>query len=599
MISKRRQPIIAVIVLFIAIFAVACGTSATATTVAPTGGPSATVAPAVSEPPVDGSAPTAIPANSPTATPLPVDVTSGRDSMTLAINLEPLTMNPLVSGGGIAATPGKDNMVDPLTLQSGDDLRIVPTTATIGWEQMAPDRWRFQLREGVKFHNGEEWNAQAALPSLAYQGIAGNDNSSFAYTGGYTAEAVDEFTLDIICSQGCPVFPNSSFFLNFIAPDFFNNSTEEELSRQGVSFGPYQQVEWNPGISLTQEAYDGYVPAGDHFEFQKPLIRNLKWVWRAETTVAAAMVQTGEADIAWDVGVDAIDSLPENMIKSGSSAEVFSFWLNTLWHPELKKTKVRQAIAHAINCQELVDALYGGLAPCRGNVMWPGVIGATERNTAPYEYNPALSRQLLDEASYDPANAIKMGGRGSRIPKQVEVYEAMQGYLKDVGMNVDITVLESSVRSGMRKCAIGKAVNEVLEAQGKDPKVDTATLGDMQAALDKGGSDCPTGQFLESPLSNEALDFGLTANRYLNCLRPQSFVCDPSPGGLQEQIGPALAASGDDRAEKLQALGDRVHDEVLILGLFEPPVIYAIDSELNFTPRFDRRVRVSTMWFNP
>ncbi len=51
-------------------------------------------------------------------------------------------------------------------------------------------------------------------------------------------------------------------------------------------------------MSLTQEAYDDYVPAGDHFEFQQPFVRNLKWVWRGETTVAAAMVQTGEADIA-------------------------------------------------------------------------------------------------------------------------------------------------------------------------------------------------------------------------------------------------------------------------------------------------------------
>jgi ABC-type transport system substrate-binding protein len=310
------------------------------------------------------------------------------------------------------------------------------------------------------------------------------------------------------------------------------------------------------------------------------------------------MVQTGEADIAWDVGVDAIGALPENMIKSGSSGEVLGFWLNTMWHPELKKVKVRQAIAHAINCQEIVDVLYGGLAPSRGNVMWPGVIGATERNTAPYEYNPELSKQLLAEANYDSANLIKISGRADRIPKQTEVYEAMHAYLQEVGMNVEINVLEPSVRNELRECAIGKAVNEVLEAQGKDPEVDKPTLADMQAAVAKGGSDCPTADMLESPLSNEILDFGLTANRYLNCIRPQSFVCDPSPGGLQEQIAPALAASGEERARLMQALGDRVHDDVLILGLFETPVIYAVDPKLNWQPRFDRRVRVSTMWFS-
>jgi peptide/nickel transport system substrate-binding protein len=594
---KNRRAWSITVAIAIAVLAVACAGAAPATPVPTT--PATTGEATPTSAPVATPGFTPIPTGAPTATPVPAGVASARDTMTLVINQEPLTMNPFPSQGGIAASPGKDNIVDPLTWQSGDDQRIVPTTATTGWEQLAPNKWRFRLRQGVKFHNGEAWNAQAALPSLAYQGVGNNDNSSFAYTGGFKAEATDEYTLDITCDQACPVFPNTTIFLNFLAPDFYANSSEETLTRQAISFGPYKLVEWQPGVALTQEAYEGYVPAGDHFEFQKPLVQNLTWVWRGETTVAAAMVQTGEADIAWDVGVDAIGALPENMIKSGSSAEVFGFWLNTLWHPELKKKEVRRAIAHAINCQEIVDSLYSGLGTCRGNVMWPGVIGATERNTAPYEYNPELSKQLLAEANYDPSNLIKITGRADRIPKQVEVYETIHAYLQEVGMNVEINVVEASVRNELRECAIGKAVNEVLEAQGKDPEVAEPTLQDMQAALAKGGSNCPTAHMLESPLSNEILDFSLTVNRYLNCVRPQSFVCDPSPGGLQEKIAPALAASGEERVRLMQFFGDKVHDEVLILGLFEPPVIYAVNPKLNWKPRFDRRVRVNTMRFNP
>ena len=54
--------------------------------------------------------------------------------------------------------------------QSGDDLRIVPTCATAGWEQVNPDTWRFGLRLGVRFHNGEPWHAGAAFYSFGYQG---------------------------------------------------------------------------------------------------------------------------------------------------------------------------------------------------------------------------------------------------------------------------------------------------------------------------------------------------------------------------------------------------------------------------------------------
>ena len=48
----------------------------------------------------------------------------------------------------------------------------------------------------------------------------------------------------------------------------------------------------------------------------------------------------------------------------------------------------------------------------------------------------------------------------------------------------------------------------------------------------------------------------------------------------------------------MEALADKVHDDVLLLGLFDIPIFYAVNSKLNWTPRFDQRVRVNTMWFS-
>jgi ABC-type transport system substrate-binding protein len=582
----------------ILVLAVACGGAAPATQTplaspVPTSPPTSSVA-------EQTLAPTPTPVPQPTVTSGPSDTVSAQDEITLVVGAEPVVANPLLPIGAGTTTPLiKDNLVDPLTWQSADDLRIVPTTATESWEQLDPDTWRFQLRQGVTFHNGEEWNAQAALPTLTFQGIVGNENSSVGYTGSFTAEAAGEYTLDINCDDPCSIFPETSVFLSFEAPEFYTSASEAELAGRAVGFGPYKQVEWVPGVSFTQEAHEDYVPAGDHFEFQKPLIPNVTWLWRAETTVMTAMVEAGEADIAWDVGVDAVETLRDAQIKSGGSAEVYSFWFNTLWHPELKKKEVRQAIAHAVNCQELVDTLYGGFPPCRGNIIFPGVVGATEENTAPYEYDPALAEQLLQEADYNPQNVIRMGGRSARIPKQVEGYEAIHGYLTAVGMNIEIDVMETAIWSELRQCAIGKAVNEVLEAQGKDPGTDEPTLADMQAALDKGGSNCPTAHMLETGgVSSETLDFGRQVINYMNCTRPVSFVCDPSPGGIQEQIAPALAASGEERQRLMEALADRLHDDVLFLSLFDLPVFYAVNPKLNWEPRFDRRIRVNTMWFS-
>src|SRR5919106_4598916 len=330
----------------LALAATACAGAARATP-APTTAATSTPAPQVTAGPTPTSTVAAI------VTPLPSGITSARDSITLVVPEEPIQLSSLRSiGAALNQQISKDDLVDPLTWQSWDDQCIVPTSATTAWEQLDPDTWRFTLRQGVKFHNGEEWNAQAALPSANYQGIGANNNSSYPYTGGFSAEAIDEYTLDINCDEPCPIFPRTAFFLTFQAPGYLeSNPAEEERARQVVGFGPYKLVEWQHGVDITEEAYEGYVPADDHFEFQKPFIKNLRWLWRGEPTVMTAMVQAEEADIAWDVGVDAVKALPENMIKTGSSAETFALTVNTLWHPELKKKEVRQAIVHAINCR--------------------------------------------------------------------------------------------------------------------------------------------------------------------------------------------------------------------------------------------------------
>ena len=587
--------VVAVIVLAVACAGAAPDTpvpdQAATSTATPTSAP---VAPATSV----GSTPA--PTAAPGVTPMPPSVVSAKDNITLVVGEEPQNLNShLTIGGSVYASITRANMVDSLTWQSGDDLRIVPTSATESWEQLAPDKWRFQLREGVKFHNGEQWNAQAALPTLTYLGIAANDNPSHQYTGSYTGQAVDEYTLDITCAQACPIFPKTTFFVMFEAPNFLATTPEEEVVRQSVGFGPYKLVKWDAGVAITQEAYDDYVPVGDHFEFQKPRIRNIKWLWRGEPTVMASMVKVGEADMAWDVGVDAIKALNKDQIKTGTSAETFAMTTNTVWHPELKKKQVREAIVHAINCQEMIDTLYAGQTTCRGNIIWPGITGATERNTAPYEYNPELSKQLLAEANYDPNNLIRITGRSTRIPKQVEVYEAIQGYLEEVGMNVEINIVEPSVRSAMTRCGIGQAVAEVLEAKGKAVDTAQATMEEYQAAVDKGGANCPTGDLIENEPSNETLDFGRQVNNYMSCYAPNSLVCDTSPGGIQERIGPALAASGEERQRLMTILADKMHDDVLFIPGFDLPVVFAVDPRLNWQPRPDPVIRVSTMWSSP
>jgi hypothetical protein len=74
--------------------------------------------------------------------------------------------------------------------------------------------------------------------------------------------------------------------------------------------------------------------------------------------------------------------------------------------------------------------------------------------------------------------------------------------MAEVGMNVEIELVEASVRTERTSCGIGKAVNEVLEAAGKDPNVVKPTREDFQAAIAKRGANCPYGDLIENEPSN-------------------------------------------------------------------------------------------------
>ncbi|GIT14133.1 MAG: hypothetical protein CM1200mP35_09530 [Chloroflexota bacterium] len=81
-------------------------------------------------------------------------------------------------------------------------------------------------------------------------------------------------------------------------------------TRDNVGLGPYRLVKWDPGIAITAEAYPDYVPNPDVEEAQFPIIQNVKWVWRGEPTIRSAMIQAGEADLAYRLGLADKDSVP-------------------------------------------------------------------------------------------------------------------------------------------------------------------------------------------------------------------------------------------------------------------------------------------------
>jgi ABC-type transport system substrate-binding protein len=428
----------------------------------------------------------------------------------------------------------------------------------------------------VKFHNGEPWNAEAAKFGIDINGDVKVNRSSFRYHGEITGVVVDEFTLDVNCKDPCPIFPNSAIFTTFQAPKWYQATSKEVRTRTNVGAGPYKVMEWRPGLDIRLEAFQDYLP-NKHVDSQAPSIKNVTQVWRGEGLVRTAMVKTGEADWAMDIGLDGRKQVPA--FKQSGTTEVFALVVDTIWHPELKKKQVRQALAHAIDCKALVQALYEGLPECIGNISVRGTLGITPRNYAPHEYNPTLAKQLLQQAGYDPKNKINIYVEANRVYRDVEFLEAVARFWTDVGVTNEMVILEASKAAEMRNSGCGKFGKEALDCPNRQPPPPHS-----------GSSHVFT-----TATSNEMLDMQVLAFRRMGCFSILSRVCSPE---LQSKIETAMATPlGSQRKQRMEELGDIAHDEVYFISFFHNLLVYGFSSDLAWEPLYAPRLRVNTMKF--
>jgi peptide/nickel transport system substrate-binding protein len=210
------------LVAFIYILLVACGTTASPTTAPPE--PTDTAAP--------GHADTQAPVETPEAapTPRPTGTVASRDDITTVINEEPKLPDPWIS---TTLYPNQvvQNIAQPFAF-FGSEFTDIATAGFIGFEQMGPNKWRLSLREGVTFHNGEPWNPQAAKYTI---GALGNNVTYQPYSqvGESHAEVVDEFTLDFVCNDPCPVLPRFGQYHLFVGPKYHQETPQEERDASG------------------------------------------------------------------------------------------------------------------------------------------------------------------------------------------------------------------------------------------------------------------------------------------------------------------------------------------------------------------------------
>ena len=542
----------------------------------------------------------------PVPTPTPGAAFTAKDTIYLVTQEEPTSLGTFndACSGNVPSMICEEIATDPFTWIDSNTFEVVPLSGVDSWSQVDPERWRFNLREGVAFHNGEAWNAEAVAWNLDQNGRP-DIGGGYSFHGKIGGEVVDELTVDVVCEKACPIFPRTAIFTVFQAPEWYQNASEADRQLNTIGIGPYKIVEWQGGIQVEIEAYENYKP-NSAFDAQAPSIQKAFQVWRPEPLVRAAMIQAGEADWAVDIGFENIDSVP--VAKSGTNNEVFTLVADNIWHPELKKKDVRRALALGVDCQSLMEFLYDGLQECIGNISQWGTVGINESNYADYGFDPDLSRELLASSGYykpeyhqednnfDVNEEIRIHTRAARVYRGLEMFESIVASWRDLGVNAHVVVLEPSRATEVRRSGCGKFI-EIAE-DGTQDRTGALACAEQTPPPPFGA----TTHFYETATSNEALDMQRQLVLRNSCFNVNSRVCNLVPGfdGLtfEESIDDAIATPlGPERVRKMEHLAQKIHDEHWFLPFFVSVQVYGLAENLEWEPRYDPRTRVNSMRF--
>ena len=354
-------------------------------------------------------------------------------SITVALDEEPDNIDGCNANRSATGRVVRNNVVESLAEIDPKDGSLKPRLA-LSWERVDELRWRFKLREGVKFHDGVPFNAANAAKAMARTLDPKSDcetRQKFFGNLKIVTEPVSEYVLDIVTEKSIPILPTYMGALMLSSPNFAHDKLYN-----AIGTGPYQFVDWKAGQQILLKRNDAWWGP-------KPEVENVRYVFRTESSVRAAMVKVGEADIAPTIAVQ--DANDPAMDVSYANSETSWLRIDTHLAP-LNDIRVRKAMNLAIDRKGLQGTLFSKDVIPAANAVFPAVAGHNfDIDKKIWPFNPAEAKKLLAEAKKDGVpvdKEITMYGRTGIYPNAVEVMEAVMGWYKDIGLNVKLRMTE-------------------------------------------------------------------------------------------------------------------------------------------------------------
>jgi peptide/nickel transport system substrate-binding protein len=327
--------------------------------------------------------------------------------------------------------------INETLLHGSRDFKTEPLLAT-SYELVNDRTWEFQLRKGVKFHNGEEFNAASVKFTLERLADPRNKLKQTNLQVIDRVEILDDYRVRIITKEPFALFKKTLGVLGgMLPPKYFQEKGAAHFALNPVGTGPYKFVRWRKDDHLLLEANEEYWRGAP--QIKKVIFRPIP-----ESTTRVAGLQTQELDIIVNIPphlMPLMDWKGRSFVSKVPSVRSIYVAFDTTKGGPVADKRVRQAIAQAVNMESIIKKLLSGNEVLLAQNFTKDQFGY-DPSIKPYSYNPGQAKKLLAEAGYPQGFEFIFHSPIGRFLNDKEVSEAIVGDLRKVGINASVRAYE-------------------------------------------------------------------------------------------------------------------------------------------------------------
>ncbi|MGG1659978.1 glutathione ABC transporter substrate-binding protein [Brevibacillus sp. NRS-1366] len=346
-----------------------------------------------------------------------------------ANNLDPHFLTTIVSGSIV------NNKIYEGLVRLSKDMTYQPALAT-EWKQLSDVIWEFKLRQGVTFHDGSPFNADAVVKTferILDKNVGATRAQAFEMVK--EVKPIDDFTIQFILKR-----PFAPFFTvlagsegSILSPKAVEQYGKE-LTKHPTGTGPFTFQSWLPGQEIVLVRNETYW--GEQAKVDKVVFKVIP-----EDATRIAMVESGEAHVAEQLPVSEINRVQSSKVMGLGSYD--SFGVDYIGFNFRKKpfddVRVRQAISHAIDSGAIIQGIFNGIGTPANTSLAPTVFGY-DPQVKLYSYDLNKARLLLKEAGYPDGFQASIYTSDNKL--RISMAEVIQSQLKGIGIDLQVQVME-------------------------------------------------------------------------------------------------------------------------------------------------------------